>query len=314
MKTIPRDSHHQRPSSTLALPWPMRVAPFLRDTMANKFKWFTHDNDATEDEWVQEMIRTMGFAAYGRWWTLIENFDRHGKGGSWVTSGAFLREKLRCRSRELELLLNFYQTSGKVLAVKDGEKLTISIPKLRERQSKMKSKARSILPQSSAKTPIEGEGEGEGEGEERTTTAPAARQGGFTPIQRVVNAYKEAKGVGMEDKGWDRANFSRYTKAAKSLIECLGGWEPAAVYVIGKGREFDDKDLDWTLETIKKHAWDNRGKLNAGAHPKMDTDPVLGPRGVKRTSRPRKQIVHAGKIVARGALDGLRPDGGKIQD
>ncbi len=160
----------------------------------------------------------------------------------------------------------------------------------------------------------EGEGEGEGERERIRSSAPAVRLGDFTPIQRVVNAYKEAKGVGMEDKGWDRANFSRYTKAAKSLIECLNGWEPAAVYVIGKGQEFDDKNLDWTLETIKKHAWDNRGKLNAGAQPKMGVDPVLGPRRNKRTSRARKQIIHSGEIVARGALDGLQQDGGKIRD
>ena len=217
-----------------------------------------------------------------------------------------------------------YQVDGEAYIQINGFKKH-KRPHVTERESKIPSlpkgyntnatlTTRSITFKQPCKNVWEGGGEGEGERERIGGSAPAARQRDFTPIQRVVNAYKEAKGVGMEDKGWDRANFSRYTKAAKSLIECLGGWEPAAVYVIGKGREFDDKDLDWTLETIKKHAWDNRGKLNAGAHPKMDTDPVLGPRGVKRTSRARKQIIHSGEIVARGALDGLRPDGGKIQD
>src|SRR5258706_1378323 len=58
----------------------------------------------------------------------------------------------------------------------------------------------------------------------------------LTPIQRVVNAYKETKGVDLNDKDWDKANYSRYCKAAESLIKCLKTWERAATYVIGKGQ------------------------------------------------------------------------------
>ncbi len=111
----------------------------------------------------------------------------------------------------------------------------------------------------------------------------------LTPLQRVVGAYKIAKGNDRDDKAWDKANFGRYSKAAKSLIDCFGGDEKAAVvYLLGRGQELDDKGLDWTLETISRHAWDNKSKLTEGTdgseHGKVGPDNLLGARRSSRAT------------------------------
>lgn len=128
----------------------------------------------------------------------------------------------------------------------------------------------------------------------------------LTAIQRVVNAYKEAKGVGMEDKAWDKENFARCSKPAKSIIECIGSWESAAVYVIVKGDEFDSKGLDWTLETIKKHAWDNRGKLNGRVETEMGNNSLPGKDGYRVNTQGGKRISTSGEILAKGFLGPIR--------
>ncbi len=81
-----------------------------------------------------------------------------------------------------------------------------------------------------------------------------------TAVQRIVEAYKVSKKVDMMNKEWDRANFSRYTRAAKSLLDRFkGDVDSAAAYLFVRGGYFDEKHLDWTLETIAKNAWDNAG-------------------------------------------------------
>ena len=93
---------------------------------------------------------------------------------------------------------------------------------------------------------------------EISTVKPAKED---TPIQRIVNAYKVAKGIDKRNTAWDKANFSRYSRAAKSLLECFGGHEKAIVYLLGQGLEWDENNVTWTLETIMRHAWDNVGKF-----------------------------------------------------
>ncbi len=105
--------------------------------------------------------------------------------------------------------------------------------------------------------------EGKGTSTEVGPSAPVVVKS-LTPIQKVVRAYKAAKNINVDDKAWDKACFPRAAKAAQSLIECFGAHEPAMIFLIEKGQQFDEKGLDWTLETIKKHAWDSRGKFNGG--------------------------------------------------
>lgn len=81
-----------------------------------------------------------------------------------------------------------------------------------------------------------------------------------TPVQRVVEAYKHAKGVLMDDRSWDKANFGRYSKAAKSLLTCFAqDVDKSAAYIFLRAEDLNASDLDWTLETITRHAYDGIG-------------------------------------------------------
>lgn len=83
-----------------------------------------------------------------------------------------------------------------------------------------------------------------------------------TDIQRVVNAYKIVKGIAKDDKGWDKANYARYSKAAKTIIEATGNGKRGAAFVIVQGNHFISIGITWTLETIARHAWDKKGEIN----------------------------------------------------
>ena len=84
-------------------------------------------------------------------------------------------------------------------------------------------------------------------------------------LGKIVNAYKVVKGVRRDTpkwKAWDRHNWGRCAKAAKSLYECFETAERAVAYVIFKGNEWNDAGLSWTLETVARHAWDDGEAFN----------------------------------------------------
>ena len=116
-----------------------------------------------------------------------------------------------------------------------------------------------------------------------------------TDLQRIVEAYKVAKGVSMEDKGWDRANFARCSKAGKHLLDCFGGdLDKSAAYLFLRSEEMNEKGLEWTLETISRHAWDGMGipkEENGQQHSKM---------GAVSLSEPgrNRRLTQAGEIVS----------------
>ncbi len=129
----------------------------------------------------------------------------------------------------------------------------------------------------------------------------------MTPIQRIVGAYKVAKGNDRDDKAWDKANFARYSKAAKSLHDVFGDDKAAVVYLLGQAAEWDERGVTWTLETIARHAWDNKAKLTEAAnglkHSPMGSNSVLESRGPGR-------IAQAGAL-ARETLRGIEKAGEK---
>ena len=130
----------------------------------------------------------------------------------------------------------------------------------------------------------------------------------ITDVQRIVNAYKEAKGVGIQDKMWDRYNFARCSKPAKSLLDCLGSWEKAAAYILGKGQEFDDIGFSWTLETIARHAWDDRGKLIERTPEQMGNPELLTGGRLELPAPGRKPGISSAGALADNTLDRLRRD------
>ena len=141
----------------------------------NKLKWFTHDNDAHENLFIEQAIDRFGHFGYAAYFMLIEVLDRHGTGDILTISRKALAKKLRCKPKSLGNVLGMFRESGRVRLEDSGEILTIEIPKFRKRQSKLKSKVRSMFPQCSPNVPQEGEGEGEGDKKEKEKKQPLAQ-------------------------------------------------------------------------------------------------------------------------------------------
>lgn len=91
----------------------------------------------------------------------------------------------------------------------------------------------------------------------------------------LVYAYKVAKGFQKEDRAWDKANWSRFAKPAKEMADLFGHWKLAVDCIEALAKGFDAKGLDWTLETIAKHAHEWKLKREKGA---QRHDPIGIPR------------------------------------
>ena len=77
-----------------------------------------------------------------------------------------------------------------------------------------------------------------------------------TSLQSVILFYFIIKdyikdGESIEDKTWVKQNFARPAKAAKRLLALGTADEIKAMITKGKAY-FEDKNLDWKLETIEQ--------------------------------------------------------------
>jgi hypothetical protein len=161
-----------------------------------------------------------------------------------------------------------------------GDVVEIKIKKFRERQSKLKSNLPSTFRQPSVNLPIEGEGDKE-------ITPPLPPPPGGEPVgpgrksepkpyqcetfeQRVICCVKVLKGLDMEDRGWDRANYSRNIPAAAKICAAFGidrpkaeatGYEQNLDAMLSFVEDFEKKmrqrELSWSLATAARHAWDD---------------------------------------------------------
>lgn len=91
----------------------------------------------------------------------------------------------------------------------------------------------------------------------------------LTPIQRLVEAWKKVIDLPeSEYNGWDRVNFARHAKTAKSLMEVFNcpkdpitsDLEPIVQCMIDVHGHLTKAGLNCTLETIIKHSHDWRMK------------------------------------------------------
>lgn len=275
----------------------------------NRQPWLKHDHLAHQDEFIQQSMLKFGPAGYSNFFIIIELVHLHGNSeGSLKISRSNLCQKLRSRWPQVGLYLDWSRTQGKLQFNLISDEVELKIKNYRKWQYNIKSK--SVPNPSQIRTDIEGDREEE----EETTIGPAVQKPKMiSPIQQIVEAYKMAKNVSRKDKGWDKQNFSRYAKAAKGLLDCFkGDLSRAGAYVFAQGEEFDSKNISWTLETIARHAWDNKGKIDEHELSTLDAAGLLEQsRPVKaaqersvanRNSRP----VRAGEISVGeyGKLDG----------
>lgn len=76
----------------------------------------------------------------------------------------------------------------------------------------------------------------------------------LTDIQKTIRVFKVCQGVDVGDKVWDREFFSRYSRAAKSLLNLLGDWRTAGNCIQDVYERLTSKGLTVTMETVIKHA------------------------------------------------------------
>jgi len=90
-------------------------------------------------------------------------------------------------------------------------------------------------------------------------TSKTSKPKTLTPIQQIIKYYIHAQEFddlpGWNEKAWNRANFGRFAKCAKTLLETFEN-DTEKVYqcIDAVKKELTQKKLDWTLETVVKRA------------------------------------------------------------
>lgn len=305
----------------------------MRLFVANKLPWFTHDHDAHEDGWIRNLVRNQGHVAGWLWWVLLELHHNHGVGDSLrrdisdVSRAAMTSNSVV--TRVLTEMATEFEGQVKLSWILVGTELRLEIKKFRERQSKLKINTLS----KKLKTPIEGEGEGEREREREKTISAVPKHRfpkqsnilieseGQKRIRRVVEAYKHAKDIDMKDKSWDKANFGRAAKAAKSILDRFSeDTEKCAAYIFLRAEDLREANREWTLETIVRHAWDGMGipkeKDNGSVQVSVDANSLDGPGRSRRITSSREVISDTLRAIEQSKVRAERTGdlGGPVED
>ena len=112
-------------------------------------------------------------------------------------------------------------------------------------------------------------------------------------IKRLFSAVRVAKDLPKDLHGWDEAHYYKEGPAAQKLLEfCGGDVMLAGRYIIDKGSDMKELGLNWTLETILRHAYDSEDlaakKENKNAERKqeqMGVNPISGGNANKENPR-----------------------------
>lgn len=127
----------------------------------------------------------------------------------------------------------------------------------------------------------------------------------LTGIQKVMRAFKEAKGIDADDADWDTLHFKRFARPAADLLKIFKNDADAAIlYVLKKGGDLDDKQMSsWGLEAVSRAAATDAQVITFnGEKNGRENKPVVanlddGPRSTRR-------LASSGSLVG-DALRGL---------
>ena len=228
----------------------------------NKLPWFKHWANASDDDFLYRAETEFGPFGYSAFFKLIELLHNHGTGNILKMEESRICSMLRCNRTKVQLYLNFGSTWDKFSYKYNGTEVELEIKKYRQLQYNLQGKKRPKLAENNPKTVREGEGEGEGEGETTIKPTALAVPKKRMPIQNIIRSYMVSREIDPDDKSWWKTNGGRAARAAKAVFEAFGNEKTAMQYVIIKADEFKEKGLDYTLETIARHAHDHKGELN----------------------------------------------------
>lgn len=246
----------------------------------NSYPYLKHKSDAHEDGWLRKMVKEEGHVAGWVWWCLLEMVHKHGQGDflerdindvarACLTSPGVVRRVLTAMATVSGTLS---RTATKVRWDCVGTVLHLEIKNFREFQKKFGSKGSQSVPDGSPQKSsnvkvelIQVEAKAS-----MASAAPKTKQD--TVLQILVNRYKQARQI------TGKINWGRNTIAAKKLLAALDGSTNKALnYISERGAYLTQQNLDWTLETIAKHASEN---LNGHTKQKSTTNSVCEKCGV----------------------------------
>ena len=93
------------------------------------------------------------------------------------------------------------------------------------------------------------------------TTAPAGPYEIKNDTAHVICGYKVVLGFKFDDREWDKANFSRYTRAAVKFKNAFkGDVEAATDWLEAFAKNMEKAGRSWNLDTAAKIAWDEKPK------------------------------------------------------
>ena len=156
--------------------------------------------------------------------------------------------------------------------------------------------------------------------------AVAPKQKELTPIQKIIRAYKIAHNIDANDRVWDKSFFARHTRSAKDLLQAFGGnHDKAIIYMLGKGKEWNDSGFsDWGMEAVIRAAGKDYSKMVIENDNNADTTTERNSQGLC-DSRPAGQvgadrvlerrgptrIAHSGTIAGE-VLGDISPNGASV--
>jgi len=264
--------------------------------MKKEAYYFSHDYNARSDEKIIKLIRATGWEGYGLFWAIVEKL--YEARGAIISDYDCIAFDLRSQCDRIKSVCEdfdlFYRKDGRLRSISVDRRLLERLERSESSRKSANIRWGKCERNATTSLPHCQKGKERKEKEKKGTDITTGEPKSDTNIQKVVNAYKIVKGIDKNDKGWDKANFGRYSKAAKSLLGLFVGMESAVAYVIAQGNEFTDKGLSWTLETVARHAWDNKGKFFGGENERernsMDANCVVGSGGLRG-------VAHAGDIA-----------------
>lgn len=149
--------------------------------------------------------------------------------------------------------------------------------------------------------------------------APKARK--LTPQQKIVRAFKEAKGIDANDAGWDRKFFARFIRPANEVLTAFDDdVDRAMAFILVKGAEWSNL-TDWGLEAVIRAAareYKRIGGNDGSEDGKVDAVDMVGPGRRRRLTSSREVVgdtlgsIERAHISGQGTGDvaGPKPDYG----
>lgn len=120
------------------------------------------------------------------------------------------------------------------------------------------------------------------------------------PAGSLVIYYKVTKNVEYDDRVWDRRNFGRFMSAASDLLEILNGFENAKKCLDELGTKFTSANLDWTLETVVRHAhdWKQKRGIRNGAESRKRFFDAVAKQRASDANMEKGKLTSAGEVLS----------------